>query len=73
MARQTTWGLALLVTCVAAGNGASAGAHQVHPAATQNGAKDTKDKDNKAKPHKHDKHNKDKQHKSHKSGGQRHR
>ena len=49
MARQTTWGLALLVTCVAAGNGASAGAHQVRPAATQNGAKDTKDKDNKAK------------------------
>ena len=47
MARQTTWGLALLVTCVAAGNGASAGAHQVRPAATQNGAKDTKD--NKAK------------------------
>ena len=48
MARQTTWGLALLVTCVAAGNGASAGAHQVRPAATQN-AKDSKDKDNKAK------------------------
>ena len=47
MARQTTWGLALLVTCVAAANGASAGAHQVRPAATQNGAKDTKD--NKAK------------------------
>jgi Spy/CpxP family protein refolding chaperone len=44
MARQTTWGLALLVTCVAAGNGASAGAHQVRPAATQNGAKDTKAK-----------------------------
>jgi Spy/CpxP family protein refolding chaperone len=49
MARQTTWGLALLVTCVAAGTGASAGAHQVRPAATQNGAKDSKDKDNKAK------------------------
>jgi Spy/CpxP family protein refolding chaperone len=49
MARQTTWVLALLVTCVAAGNGASAGAQQVRPAATQNGAKDTKDKDNKAK------------------------
>ena len=48
MARQTTWGLALLVTCVAAGNGASASAHQVRPAATQN-AKDSKDKDNKAK------------------------
>src|SRR6188508_3246928 len=46
MARQSTWGLALLVTCVAAGNGASAGARQVRPAATQNGAKD---KDNKAK------------------------
>ncbi len=44
MARQTTWGLALLVTCVAAGNGASAGAHQVRPAATQNGAKDSKAK-----------------------------
>ena len=49
MARQTTWGLALLVTCVAAGNAASTGAHQVRPAATQNGAKDTKDKDNKAR------------------------
>ena len=48
MARQTTWGLALLVTCVAAGNGASAGAHQVRPAATQNGAKDTKDTKGKA-------------------------
>ena len=44
MARQTTWALALLVTCVAAGNGASAGAHQVRPAATQNGAKDNKPK-----------------------------
>ena len=44
MARQSTWGLALLVTCVAAGNGASAGAHQVRPAATQNGAKDSKAK-----------------------------
>jgi len=43
MARQTTWGLALLVTCMAAASGASAGAHQVRPAATQNGAKDTKD------------------------------
>ena len=42
MARQTTWVLALLVTCVAAGNAAGAGAHQVRPAATQNGAKDTK-------------------------------
>ena len=50
MARQTTWVLALLVTCVAAGNGASAGAQQVRPTATQNGAKDTKDKDNKDKP-----------------------
>ena len=49
MARQTTWVLALLVTCVAAGNGASAGAQQVRPAAAQNGAKDIKDKDNKAK------------------------
>ena len=35
MARQTTWVLALLVTCVAAGNGASAGAQQARPAATQ--------------------------------------
>jgi Spy/CpxP family protein refolding chaperone len=50
MARQTTWVLALLVTCVAAGNGASAGAHQVRPAATQNGAKDTRDKDKDKKP-----------------------
>jgi len=49
MARQTTWVLALLLTCVAAGNGANAGAQQVRPAATQNGARDTKDKDNKAK------------------------
>lgn len=48
MARQTTWGLALLVTCMAAGSGASAGAHQVRPAATQNGAKDTKDTKGKA-------------------------
>ena len=44
MARQTTWVLALLVTCVAATNGASTGAHQVRPAATQNSAKDTKAK-----------------------------
>jgi Spy/CpxP family protein refolding chaperone len=49
MARQTTWVLTLLVTCVAAGNGASAGTHQVRPAATQNGAKDTRDKDKKDK------------------------
>jgi len=48
MARQSTWGLALLVTCVAAGNGASAGARQVRPAATQNGAKDTKDNKDKS-------------------------
>ena len=49
MARQTTWVLALFVTCMAAGNGASAGALQLRPAATQNGAKDTKDRNNKDK------------------------
>src|SRR5262245_14756549 len=50
MARETTWVLALLLTCVAAGNGATAGAQQARPAATQNSAKDTKGKDNKDKP-----------------------
>jgi Spy/CpxP family protein refolding chaperone len=48
MERQTTWVLALLVASVAAGNGASVGAQQVRPTATQNGAKDNKD--NKDKP-----------------------
>jgi Spy/CpxP family protein refolding chaperone len=46
MARQTTWVLALLVTCVAAGHAAAASAQQVRPS-SQNGAKDPKDKDNK--------------------------
>ena len=48
MGRQTTWVLALLVTSVAAGNGVTLGARQGRPAATQNGAKDTKE--NKDKP-----------------------
>jgi Spy/CpxP family protein refolding chaperone len=47
MGRTTTWVLALLVTSVAAGNGASLAARQVRPVA-QNGAKDTKE--NKDKP-----------------------
>jgi Spy/CpxP family protein refolding chaperone len=48
MGRQTTWVLALLVTGVAAGNGASLGGQQVRPTAAQNGAKDPKE--NKDKP-----------------------
>jgi Spy/CpxP family protein refolding chaperone len=44
MARQTTWVLALLVTCVAAGSAAAVSAQQVRPS-SPNGAKDTKDKD----------------------------
>jgi len=48
MARTTTWVLALLVTGVAAGNGARLTAQQVRPTATQNGAKDSKE--NKDKP-----------------------
>src|SRR5262245_60422232 len=51
MARETAWVLALLLTCVVAGNGATAGAQQARPAATQNTAKDTKgSKDGKDKP-----------------------
>jgi len=51
MGRKITWVLALLVTTVAAGNGARLVAQQMRPTATQNGAKDSKDnKDNKDKP-----------------------
>ena len=50
MARETTWVLALLLTCVVAGNGATVGAHQARPAATQNSGRDTKSKDSKDKP-----------------------
>ena len=50
MARESTWVLALLVTCVATGNGATAGAQQARPAATQNVAKDTKGNKDKDKP-----------------------
>jgi Spy/CpxP family protein refolding chaperone len=50
MARESTWVLALLVTCVAAGTGATADGQQARPAATQNVAKDTKDNKNKDKP-----------------------
>jgi Spy/CpxP family protein refolding chaperone len=50
MARQSIWVLALLVTCVVAGNGATAGVHQARPAATQNGARDTKGSKDKDKP-----------------------
>ena len=53
MARQTTWVLALLVTCVAAGDGSRRQcAQQVRPS-SQTGAKDTKDskdRDGKDKP-----------------------
>ena len=42
MARQTTWVLALLVTCVAAGEAAAVSAAQVRPS-SQTGAKDAKD------------------------------
>lgn len=49
MARETTRVLALLLTCVVAG-GATAGAQQARPAATQNSGKDTKGKDSKDKP-----------------------
>jgi Spy/CpxP family protein refolding chaperone len=50
MPRETTWVLPLLLTCVVAGNGATAGAHQTRPAATQNTARDTKgNKDGKDK------------------------
>ena len=49
MARETTWVMALLLACVVAGNGATAGAHQTRPAAPQNSGKDTKGKDNKDK------------------------
>jgi Spy/CpxP family protein refolding chaperone len=55
MGRQITWVLALLVASVAAGNGASVGAQQVRPTATQNGAKDNKDnKDKQSTPGKPD-------------------
>jgi len=50
MARETTWVMALLLTCVVAGNGATAGAHQARPVAAQNSGKDTKGKDGKDKP-----------------------
>jgi Spy/CpxP family protein refolding chaperone len=50
MARETTWVLALLLTCVVTGSGTTAGAQQARPAATQNTAKDTKgNKDGKDK------------------------
>ena len=52
MGRQTTWVLALLVTCAAAGSGTAVGAQQGRPSATQNGgkdSKDSKDKDNRDK------------------------
>ena len=49
MARETTWVVALLLACAVAGNGATAGAHQTRPAATQNSGKDGKGKDGKDK------------------------
>jgi Spy/CpxP family protein refolding chaperone len=49
MARQTIWVPALLLTCVVAGNAATAGAQQTRPAGTQNSTRDAKSKDSKDK------------------------